>query len=288
MRRAFWRPAGAALMQVLMPVLLLALLLGLSACQQIPPLPLPEDVVQAGPALPVSGRQGWQFRRSLRFGAFETTPIGPGVVSIRRHACSACDRWRWWPGTEPYDGASSLSTSRLAFTQQGPDGLSLEVQADSRLAEQIKVWPSGWLGVRQGPAPTTTERSLSFAGTLQPAREGAPAWRFALWDETPQEVLPGVLGWLEDEQGRQLSITPLHAPQAAARRGSPWAGLGEDVRLGYRVEDADGRVLAAVQTFTGPGEVWLRADLPADLRLALAGLASALMLRPDLGRLGGP
>lgn len=265
-------------------LLTVALLTALGACQTQPFIVLPPEALAASaPRLAVVGRVGWLPQRELRFGEYRTTALRGGGVRTRTQACAPqC------AGTEigfykhKLDQAFSTSTSRLSYTLLGPDGQQAQVQAVGQLHQQHKASMTQWFGLPTDVVDETL-RSLSFAGTIEPARDDQPGWRFVVWDGSGAPGPRQILGWAESERGQRLNLTPLYRWQGQDQTNR-WHMPGRP--LGYAFE-LDGVAVAAVDTVAA-GAVWLRADLPPDLRLGLASLASVLLLRADLDRVPPP
>ena len=245
----------------------------LAGCAVTPLEVLPPDALAAVPALPVSGRRGWLASRELRFGDYATRDLKTRGQTRTTSCPNGCSTVNLGLYKHRFDEAFSTSTQRLRFTLTGPSGAEVDVQLTDQLDQQKRDWMTRWFGV---PTDFGTEysRQVSFIGTVQPADATQPGWRFALRDDASNRQLQG---WVEDDNGRRLTLAPLQrlAGRAAGTAFHVPAALGYAFELG-------GRVIGAVAT-AGAGTVWLSPDLPPELRLSLAGLASALLLRPAPG-----
>jgi hypothetical protein len=256
----------------------LAVLLTLcaSACA-VKPLVVepPAELATTSQALHVTGRQGWQLRRQLSFGDYSTSVVKAAATHTRTQTCpNGCSNLDLLAFKRRFDEAFSTSTSKLDFDLRQADGRETHVQALSRLDQQHREWISRWFGL---PTEVTVElmRQASFAGTIEPTEGDAPAWRFVVQEANDSTGAVHRLGWAQDDTGRRLTLSSLRHWQGEDARV---ARLMPGLHLGYAIE-LEGRMVAAVST-TGDGTVWLRDGLPADLRLSLASLASALLLRP--------
>ncbi len=256
----------------------------LGACSVKPlQLRLPDELVGAVP-WPVSGRQGWQIGREIRFGDYRSTPVGAARIRTRTHACpTGCPRVDLGLYQARFDEALSQSKSALDFKLLAPGGVQARLQAVGEMDQQRREWVTRWMGL---PAVLESElaRSISFVGTVEPDSPGYSAWRFVVW-ESAGGIAPGSRhGWAEDGQGRRITLQSLdrwHGDRAAV----PNPAL-PGLHLGYAFV-MDGRAIAAVET-VGDGVLWMHDGLSPDLRLAVASLSSALLLRTDLGALPPP
>lgn len=250
----------------------LTLAAALAGCVVTPMEVLPPDALASVTALPVTGRQGWLPNRELRFGDYATRDLKARGRTRTKHCPNGCAEADIGFYKHRFDEAFSTSTRRVRFTLVGPGGAEADVQLTDQLDRQQRDWVTRWFGV---PTDFGTEvtRHNQFIGTVQPAEPAQPGWRFALSADADHGSQ--LRGWVADDTGRRLLLTPLR--RLAGRPGSPPFTLPAGA-LGYGFE-LDGRVIGAVAV-EGAGIVWLAPDLPADLRLSLAGLATALLLKP--------
>lgn len=248
----------------------------LAGCAVTPTEVLPPDGLTAAPALAVTGRQGWMPGRELRFGDYATRDLKTRQQTRGTGCPNGCSTTDLGLYKHRFDEAFSTSTQRTRFTLVGPAGAEADVQLTGELDQHKREWLTRWFGL---PTSYGNElvRKVRFIGTVQPADPAQPGWRFALRDDTGTGLQ--LQGWVADDLGRALVLRPLN--QLAGRAGGPPVTLPGGA-LGYAFE-LDGRVVGAVAT-TGAGTVWLSPELPAEQRLAMAGLASALLLKPSPGR----
>jgi len=253
----------------------LTLAAALAGCAIQPLNVLPPEALATATALPVSGRQGWMPNRELRFGDYATRDLKSRQKTSTTACPNGCSTANLGVYKHRFDEAFSTSTQRTRFTLVGPAGAEVDVQLTGQLDQQKRDWMTRWFGV---PTDFGTEyvRHISFIGTVQPADPAQPGWRFALQDDSGPASREQ--GWVQDDTGRRLVLLPLQ--RLAGRPGSPAITLPGGA-LGYAFE-LDGRVVGAVATM-GAGTVWLSPDLPPEMRVSMAGLASALLLRPKLG-----
>lgn len=259
-------------------------LLVLSGCGLKPLQVRPPDELASAPAMPVTGRQGWQMGRELRFGDFSTTALRGGSVNMRSASCpTGCTRLALGPYVKQVDEASSKSRSRLSFTLLAPLGVEAEVRAVGELGQQRRESLTRWFGVSTETSQELS-RSISFIGTIDPVPAEIPGWRFEFRESSPTTgATSAYRGWAEDERGRRLLMRSLSRWQGDDAMGTAFMPA---LHLGYAFE-LDGRVVAAVDTATG-GTVWMSAGLAPDLRLVIAGLAMALLARADLSSQPAP
>lgn len=251
--------------------LTIALAATLAGCAAGPVQVLPPDALAAATALPVTGRQGWLPGRELRFGDYATRGLQTRQQTQGSSCPNGCSTANLGLYKHRFDEAFSTSTQRTRFTLVGPGGAEADVQLTGQLNQHKREWLTRWFGL-----PTSfgheLVRQVRFVGTVQPADPALPGWRFALRDDGGTGLQ--LQGWVADDNGRALALQPLS--RLAGRAGGPPVTLPGGA-LGYAFE-LDGRVVAAVAT-AGAGTVWLSPELPPELRLSIAGLASALLLK---------
>ncbi len=262
-------------MQTPRSILLCALLALLTACANSPTSPAPVTHAEGGTRMPVTGVNGWQFHRVLRFGDYSTSAVGPTVTRTRTTCAGVCggklDLGLYY---REFDSRFSTATSKIAFTQHGPGGLDAEVRALEQSHIESAEWLTKWFGV-----PTDFgarhDVTTSFSGTITPAGDDRPAWHFTLVADVGQPDIGVAAGWLSDEAGHVIVIRhmlpPAGTPAIVVRM---MHGAGPGLQF-----ERDGRILGAVDLLAD-GVVTLRDELDPETRFALAGMSSALLLRP--------
>jgi hypothetical protein len=118
------------------------------ACASEPSAPPPVAHANGNSGLAVTGRDGRQFNRVLRFGDYSTSPVNPTMVHTKRtSACTSdCERTELRANQRSvyqreFDETFSSSGSKLSFTQSGPNGLGAQVRALGQDARSIDVIP---------------------------------------------------------------------------------------------------------------------------------------------------
>lgn len=249
----------------------LAVAAAVAGCTVTPLQVLPPDALAAVTALPVSGRQGWLPNRELRFGDYATRDLKSRARSRTTSCPNGCAAANLGLYKHRFDEAFSTATQRTRFTLVGPAGAEADVQFTDQLDEHKRDWMTRWFGVPTDFGTELVSRT-QFIGTVQPTDPAQPGWRFALRDEGSNGLQ--MQGWVEDDNGRRLVLLPLQ--RLAGRPGSaPFTLPGA---LGHAFQ-LNGRIVGAVATL-GAGTVWLSPEMPPELRLSMAGLASALLLKP--------
>jgi len=199
----------------------------------------------------VKGKQGWQFNQVIKFGGFYTSKIK-----------------RSWPGGIDVGFVNRFRSAKekLSFTQYTPDSLNSTVIAVSKFMSFETDFLNGFMGL-------SYNYENSFAGCIVPQNTPDNSWEFVVTD--PDLILDKSAGCGEakDKNGRQITIrgVTLLEGQAKWMAGQVW---GFEFFL-------DKKSIAAVSV-TGNGKVYLRNDLAPDLRLVIAAMSSALMVRHDL------
>jgi hypothetical protein len=265
-------------MKTYTPILLLATLALLAGCATTPDGPPPVTHADGTDTMPVAGVNGWQFNRVLRFGDFSTSPVGPTVTRTQTRCVGSCgfktDLGLYY---NEFDANYKTATSKIAFTQHGPAGLEAQVLAVNESRTQSAAWLTKWFGFATS-AGGRHDVSTRFTGTVTPSAEGHPTWRFALISDIGQPDIDVPTGWFADDEGHVIVVRHMLPPAgtpAFVVNALHCAGPGLQFEL-------DGRIVGAVDTLGG-GLVRLRDDLPAETRFALAGLSTALLLRPRGG-----
>lgn len=255
----------------------LAALLAAGGCGTAPIAVPPAELAAVAP-MPVEGYQGFLPGRTLRFGPYATGPreLGPDHV-VSRIGGPGSGRTQVGPYQSAFERSWDTSMRGLSFEQHGPDGASARVRLMARADVHREAWVERWFGIPTAGDDTTTT-ALDVIGTIEPAQPGWPAWHFG-WSSgfDTRTALQDTAGWAEDDQGRRVAFAPLRHWRGEDRGpGEAPAHLGVSLAM-------DGRAVAAVEAF-GDGRVWIDPGLPAEQRLALASLASAVLLHEALAQ----
>jgi hypothetical protein len=261
----------------------LALIASFTGCASEPSAATAPEHVDGGVRLPATGLDGWQFHRVLRFGDYATSPVDPKMASLSAAGCLPdCPRQTTVTSSgahapiyrKQFDDAFKSESIKVAFEQHGPSAQVAQVRAIYEAQRYSTLQMTEWMGF-----PTSLKGNAEFVtrftGVIEPAAPGQLAWHFALFSDDATDDAATPAGWIVDDNGRRLAIR--HAPFPA---GTPAivVRMAHGISPGYRFE-LDGQVVGSVDVFPGKA-VWLRDDLAPDLRFALAGLSSALLLRP--------
>ena len=256
-------------------IVLVAGLALLTACASAPGGPPPVTHDDGSSAMAVTGVNGWQFHRVLRFGDYSTSPVGP-IATRTKSTCVGVCGFKTDLGIydNEFDARYSTATSKIAFTQHGPGGLDAQVRAVDQTRTESAQWLTRWFGF-----PTSFggrhDVTTTFAGTIAPMSDGHPSWRFVLIADIGQPDIEWPAGWLADDQGHLVVVKHMQPPAgtpAFVARAMHGAGPGLQFEL-------DGRIVGGVDPI-GDGLVRLRDDLQPEARFALASLSTALLLRP--------
>ena len=256
-------------------IALLAGLALLAACASAPDAPLPVTHDDGTSVMPVTGVNGWQFNRTLRFGDYSTSPVGPTATRTTTKCVGTCGfKTDLGIYDTEFDARYSTATSRIAFTQHGPDGLDAQVRSVDQTRTESAQWLTRWFGF---PTSIGGRRDVTttFSGTIAPTSDGRPNWRFVLIADIGQPGIEWPAGWLADDQGHLIVVKHMQPPAgtpAFVARAMHGAGPGLQFEL-------DGRIVGSVDPIGG-GLVRLRDDLQQETQFALASLSTALLLRP--------
>ena len=214
----------------------------------------------------VDGSTGMTVSGHVRFGDFST---GPGNVVATRSTppaasclsgCGSAVNVGIPSFRQDFDRRHAAAARKRVFTQEAPGGLEAVVrtidQADSLSPQAASLWFGIPASVTAGGAVATR-----LAGSIEAPAGDRPAWRFVLLQDSAPQDPAKPAGWLVDDASRRILLRPL------ALAGG-----------GFRFE-LDGRVIGSVE-LQPPGRVWMRDEMAPEVKLALASVASALLLTP--------
>jgi hypothetical protein len=255
---------------------LLASGLLLASCASEPAGPPPVAHDSGGTRMTVVGKDGWQFNRVLRFGDFSTSPVGPTVTySHSPFCCNTSRSFSAGPFRQAFEARFSNATSKVAFVQKGAAGQEAQVRSITQSASHDVDWATTWFGFPTAIGGRDEVRT-SLEGTVEPVDGERPIWHFAMFQDSTQVDLAKPVGWAVDDAGHRVVV--LHMPPPA---GLPAIvqKLMHGVGPGFRFE-MDGQLVGAVDQLP-PANVWMRDDLAPEVRMALAGLSTTLLLQPQ-------
>ena len=248
----------------------------LAACASEPAGPPPVTHDNGGTRMTVVGKDGWQFNRVLRYGDFSTSPVGPTVTTSRSPFCCNTSRsFSVGPFRQEFEARFSSATSKVAFVQKGASGLEAQVRSINQATSHDVEWATTWFGFPTAIGGRDEVRT-SLDGTVEALGADRPTWHFALFQDSTQVDLAKPVGWAVDDAGHRVVI--LHMPPPA---GMPvlLQKLMHGVGPGFRFE-MGGQLVGAVD-LVPPNNVWMRDDLAPEVRMALAGLSTTLLLQPQ-------
>jgi hypothetical protein len=221
----------------------------------------------------VAGLQGWMPGRSVRYGEFSTGALARSMVREQVVRCpDGCMTVDAGAVRRQFDSEARSSTGALSFMQFGPQGQSAEVHATLSTQSHEAGWATTLFGVQVGGGRETS--TSEFTGLVETPDGSRPTWRFALLQDSGTDGIDRPAGWAADEAGHRIVLRHMPPPAGTPAIVLKMArGMGPGLLF-----ELDGRVVGGVDR--SAQEVWLRDDLAPDLRLALAGMATAVLLRP--------
>ncbi|GJM34825.1 MAG: hypothetical protein DHS20C18_38260 [Saprospiraceae bacterium] len=224
------------------------LALGLIACS-VPQIMVDENL-QADTALyNVKGRQGWLVNQHLSFGDYRTGKV---------------DR-SWTKGYDiPFIIRFSGAKEKLSFTLQDAVGDKADVFCLGKLREQDLLIFHKYFDIN-------IKAKDAFTGSVAIGERNS--FDFYVTNLNQNNWFREAEGWIKGED-LTISIQPIKHLEGGKRMLDMQAPGFSFVR--------DGKTLGAVEVLN-QGRIWIKNDLPGEEKLLLAGVASALLLRSELG-----
>lgn len=199
--------------------------------------------------LTVKGRQGFQVGRSLSFGEYSTSKVQQG----------------WVKGYNiPFFVRFQGMKEKLSFQQFDPKGQVAEVLAAGKFR-------STELPLVRDHFNLLIKEKNHFAGTVV-LNEGQDVWEFLLYNPDGESFKRDDAGFIRN-QLVSIEVTGINTLEEGKNLSGKFFGYEFLLK---------GQSVGAVETINS-GKVWLRDELPADLKLVLASLSSTLLLRTNLG-----
>jgi hypothetical protein len=231
-------------MQRIIIVLVLAILAG---CKT-PQIYVSPELRSSSEALAVKGRQGFQIGRSLSFGEYSTSKVRQG----------------WVKGYDiPFFVRFQGMKEKLSFQQFDPKGQVAEVLAAGMFRNTELPLVHDYFNL-------LIKEKSHFAGTVV-LNEGQDVWEFLLYNPDGESFKSDDAGFIRN-QLVSIEVTGINILEEGKNLSSKF--FGYEFML-------EGQSVGAVETING-GKVWLKEELPADLKLVLASLSSAILLRSNL------
>ena len=201
-------------------------------------------------AMPVKGRNGLQIGQVISYGHFETDKVRRG-----------------W--TRSYDVPFRVrfrgAREKLSFTQYGPGGKEAEVAC-------ISKFKSTELNVLGDYFSVPLDLKSYFAGNIITSNAD---WDFIVYNPNGDFLRGEASAGYVRSGDKRIEISALRRLQDAKPSFvDKLAIYGHEFRI-------DGKVVGAVSTINR-GKVWLDASLDSETRLALAAVATGLLLRRDV------
>lgn len=219
----------------------------LAACKT-PQMYVTPELLNNSETLAVSGRQGFRIGRSLSFGEYSTGKVRQG----------------WVKGYDiPFFVRFQGMKEKLSFQQFDHSGQLADVFAAGKFR-------STELPVVHDYFNIVLKEKNEFAGSVV-LNEGLDVWEFLLYNPDGEAFRKNDAGFIRSETD-WIKVTGISALQEGKSLSAKF--------LGYEFI-LNGQPIGAVETINS-GKVWLKEELPADLKLVLASLSSALLLRSNL------
>jgi len=226
---------------------------------------------------PVSGRQTFFKKESLRFGPFHTTEVdrswtkGYTVTTGLTHGIPTDQFYRKIITTD-----KSYRKQKLYFTLADQAGHINQIfsLAEAR-AKDFNIGNSPVSVVNllldiAGPGMASTDMSFSqiYEG------ETGDGWELFIDNEAAQTHPKHYIGYLAKNDSEYYTVTPLS--RVKTKKGK--TGNMPFGSAGFEIRDRDGRPMAAVSVIDN-GIIYLQ-DMPDRERLLMASACAALLMRP--------
>jgi len=232
------------------PVIGVLLLAALAICSCKTPQVQLDPALRAKP-MKAKGTQGLMIGQVVKFGDFHTDKVKRGW--LKQYDIPFFIRFK---------GASE----KLSFTQYGPESSQALVSCISKLRSQE-------LEILRDFFSIPLKYKNYFAGNILPASAGTP-WDFVLYNPNGDFLRESSTAGLAQNQGRSIEITPIRSLLKQPKWVSKFAVYGYHFYW-------EGQPIGAVSTINN-GTVWLDRDLDPEIRIVVASLATALLLRTDV------
>lgn len=202
--------------------------------------------------MPSASHPGPESSRILRFGDYSTIAVKPmGAPPVCVSNCKVdTQRLGVMPFRQDFDRRYFASRDRYSFMQEGPGGVEMLVHTVAQPGRLDAPTATAWFG-------DAAAIDAALLGVIEPPDGKGAAWRFVV---ERAEGSVGPAGWLVDDRGHRVALKPLAGP-----------------RSGFAFELGGQR--AGSVDLLPPNVVWIRDDLAPDVRFALAGFSSAMLLR---------
>lgn len=219
----------------------------ISACT-IPKMTLSNDLAANADEYAVKGKQGWLVKQKLSFGDYVTEKVKRGWTSSYQTEFVV-----------KFQGAKE----RLQFTSAAPDGSQTDVFCIAKVTEKELPLLDDWFSI-------SLKHEDIFSGAIV-TKDGD--WEFIVYNTNNRNAFEGSNGVLR-KGDREIYISDVRSINGKN------SFLTKGIIYGYTLYE-NGKELAAVETINN-GRVFLRRNLPPDLRHILQNMSAALLLRSDL------
>jgi len=225
-------------------------LFGLAACTTAK-MACPPEFSASAIEMTVTGRQGFGFSESFRFGPYHVSDVHRG--------------WRVTTSWGILGYGSSKSEQPFEFKLSAPDGAIWQVHCATGVRwKELEL--NNFMDTGGTMEWELSSHALFTCEFSPPDRKGL--WKMVMKQETQNLVMDGLLGH---------STTRISVKGTRELEGGAWPLTEATGYLFYR----DQNLIGAVDVLN-QGAVWMKKNLSVDMRGAVAAAASALLLHRDL------
>lgn len=202
----------------------------------------------------VSGNSGILINKKITFGNYHTSPVKRGVSTASEVTLFGLNK--------------TSAEQTIKFTQHAPDGKSADIFA-------MNLYNNNQFDLLKGFEKYFTSFQNGFLAIITPDHS-PKVWKLYISNDDSGTGSKTATdhGYAIDETGNEIKII-----------GTKYLAnnnflTNNNLTFGFEMVQ-DGQSIGAVSVLNN-GNVWIRKDLPADMKLVVAGIASALMTKNNL------
>jgi hypothetical protein len=264
--------------------LLFSSVLGLSSCAVglLEPVTLPEFAQTATP-LPVKGLQSLVIGQRISFGEFQLGKVHRGWTSTRYYAGGG-----FRPGSSGRPVLDVLNLPAAQYLRNSSNKLQFSLQAGQRHAEIYCVNDVSsrelavFTPILRGPINITQEWKNTFTGLIVgPELDSVNVWNIllssSLADADTRHNPEPIVGLVGSNDEVLLQIKQVVRRSVKHPKTQQQVALPVPMPIGYQILFHD-QAIGFVDLQTPEGTVWLRTNMPTDMRFLAANTAATVML----------
>lgn len=213
---------------------------------------LPESLKENSEILPVKGRNGIQINQVITFGDFKTSKIKKGWTKTSKFTSSAT--------------SVSSSSQKFSFVQNGPNNIAADVAC---LGELSKID----IEIIKNLFSIGTDFKSCFTGSITISE--TEIWDFIIIDPEKKPDNGSSSGFIRKENSELIELFA-----STELEGKKIPKFLQGVVQGYEFRMADEPI--GIVSLYNKGDVILKNGLPDNIKLVIASLSTALLVKADL------